>query len=239
MDIKEGDTKMGLDISVIRTPKSIDLEEIYALREAIENGFCWYLGDEKEKRAEKWKELKDKCQTLTKDDILKNISGPEDLVKCLVRMRDSDFNVYLRWIVDSISDHEDGNTHLNFDYDKLPGKTIFDSCSWNLYDLFKECRKDGRTLKPCGDFICEIEPYRVWLMGKRWNSKSVALWLAKWIGYFSSRVGYNILNDCLNELGVRDMFVDFQDVKHYKESIEKVVHATYGTNFRLWLVASY
>ena len=239
MDIKEGGTRMGIDISVIRTPKSIDLEEIYALREAIEKGFCWYLGVEKEKRAEKWKELKDKCQTLTKDDILKNISGPEDLVKCLVRMRDSDFNVYLRWIVDSISDHEDGNTHLNFDYDKLPGTTIFDSCSWNLYDLFKECKKDGRTLKPCGDFIWEIEPYRVWLMGKRWNSKSVALWLAKWIGYFSSKVGYNILNDCLNELGVRDAFVDFQDVKHYKESIEKVVHATHGTDDRLWLVASY
>ena len=230
---------MGLDMSVIRTPKSIDLEEIYALREAIESGFCWYLGDEKEKRAEKWKELKDKCQTLTKDDILRNISGPEDLVKCLVRMRDSDFNVYLRWIVDSISDHEDGNTHLNFDYDKLPGKTIFDSCSWNLYDLFKECRKDNRPLKPCGDFITEIDPYRVWIMGENWNARSIDLWLAKWIGYFSQRIGFRILGDCMRDLKVKDAFVDFQDVKHYQESIRKVVKETMDTEDRLWLVASY
>ncbi len=230
---------MGLDMSVIRTPKNIDLEEIYALLEAIESGYDWYLGDDKGKRQEKWVELKDKCKSLTKDDVLAHTSDPEDLVKCLNRISDSDFNTYLCWIVSSITNHEDGNTHLNFDYGNLPGKTIFDSCSWNLYDLFKECRKDGRTLKPCGDFITEIEPYRVWLMGKRWNSKSVALLLAKWIGYFSSRVGYNILNDCLNELGVKDMFVDFQDMKHYHESIRKVVDETFGTNDRLWLVASY
>jgi hypothetical protein len=230
---------MGLDISVIRTPKSIDLEEIYALREVIENGFCWYLGDEKEKRAEKWKELKDKCQTLTKDDILKNISGPEDLVKCLNHISDSNFNVYLRWIVDSISDHEDGNTHLNFDYDKLPGTTILDSCSWNLYDLFKECRRDNRPLKPCGDFIREIDPYRVWVMGEKWNGKVLEFGIATWIGYFFQKIGYRILVDCLKDLKVNDPFVDFIDVKHYQESIRKVVKETMDTEDRLWLVASY
>ena len=245
IDNKLGDTKMGLDISVIRTPKTIDLEEIYALLEAIESGYDWYLGDDQDKRQEKWIELKDKCRSLTKQDVLGHISvpivpaRPKDLVKCINDMTDSDFNTYLAWIVSSIAKHEDGNTHLNFDYDNLPGKTIFDSCSWNLYDIFKECRKNNRPLKPCGDSIQEIDPYRVWKTWNRWNAQTVNLWLAKWIGCFSERIGFNILGDCLKELGIEDAFVSLQDMKHYKESIKKVVDETFDTEDRLWLVASY
>lgn len=230
---------MGLDISVIRTPKSIDLEEIYALKDAIENGYCWYLGDDKEKRAEKWVELKEKCKSLTKEDILANIAGPGDLVKCLKQISSSDFNIYLRWVVDSISDHEDGNTHLNFDYDKLPGKNLFDSCSWNLYNMFKDCKKDNKLLKPCGEFIQEIDPYKVWVMHENWNARSLEITLAKWIGYVSERIGFRILGDCLRELNVEDVYVDFQDVKHYQESIKKVVKDSTDSDDRLWLIASY
>ena len=42
---------MGLDISIIKTPKSINLAKIYAVREAVEEGFSWYLGDDKSQRA--------------------------------------------------------------------------------------------------------------------------------------------------------------------------------------------
>ena len=230
---------MGLDISVIRTPKSIDLEEIYALKDAIEHGFCWYLGDDKEKRAEKWKELKDKCQTLTKEDILKNISGPEDLVKCLWNMTDSNFNVYLRWIVDSISDHEDGNTHLNFDYDKLPGKTIFDACSWNLKDLFTQCEVSGKGPRPCGDSILEVDPDKVCVMWENWRRMSFKISVAKWSGYVSERVGFNILRDCLEELGVNDTFVGSLDVKWYMKYIGETAKETMDEDCRLWLVSSY
>lgn len=230
---------MGLDISIVVTPKELDLEKLYAVLDAVENGFYWYLGDDQGGRAEKWKELKAKCQSLTKEDVLRNISGPEDLVKCLDDMSDSDFEEYMGFVFGSIAKHEDGNTHLFFNRDKLPGWDVFDSCSWNLRDLFLDCKKDGRTLRPCGDFVCELDPYRIWDMERKWQRKSFKFWLAKWIGYFSERVGFNILGSCLNELGVKDSFVDIQEVEYYKSCMEKVVRETKDTNHRIWLVSSY
>lgn len=236
---KQRNIDMGLDISVVRTPKNIDLEEIYAVRDAVESGFYWYLGDDKEKRAEKWKELKDKCKSLTKADILTNISGPEDLVKCLKQIPDDVFATCLAWVVASIAEHQDGNTHLFFDYDKLPGKTVFDSCSWNLQELFLQCKVDGKALRPCGDGIVEIDPDKVCAMYENWKGKSFKLWLAKWIGYCSERIGFNILVDCMRELGVKDEFVDFSDAKHYAACIKKAVDETLDTDERLWLISSY
>ena len=230
---------MGLDISVIRTPKTINLEEIYALLEAIESGYDWYLGEDMGNRAQKWVELKDKCKSLTRQDVLAHTSEPEDLVKCLNHISDSDFNTYLAWIVSSITKHEDGNTHLNFDYDRLPGKTIMDSRSWNLRDLFMECRKDDRRIKPCGDSIYELNPYKICVMGERWNRMSLKLCVARWIGYFAQSAGYRILIDCAGDLGIHDSFIDFQDMKHYQESIKKVVDESIDTDDRLWLVSSY
>ena len=230
---------MGLDVSVVVTPKELDLEELYAVKDTVEHGFYWYLGDDKEKRAEKWKELKAKCESLTKEDILRNISGPDDLVKCLRGISDEKFGKYLEMIVASISDHEDGNTHLNFDYDKLPGKDIMDSCSWNLRDLFLECKKWGRVLRPCGDFIYELDGYKIWAMAERWNEQKFKMKVAKWIGYVSNRIGFNILADCLRELGVKDVFVDFADAENYQEKIQQVAKGILDNNDRYWLVSSY
>ena len=230
---------MGLDISVIRTPKNIDLEAVYAIREAIESGYDWYLGDDKDSRSKKWVELKDKCRSLTKQDVLAHISEPKDLVKCINDMTDSDFNIYLCWIVSSISPHQDGNTHLNFDYDKLPGRTIFDARSWNLKDLFTQCEVSGKTERPCGDSILEVDPDKVCVMWKNWRRMSFKISLSKWIGYFSERVGFNILQDCLEELGVKDTFVGSLDVKWYMKYIGETAKATMDEDCRLWLVSSY
>lgn len=230
---------MGLDVSVVVTPKELDLEELYAVKDTVEHGFYWYLGNDKEKRAEKWKELKAKCESLTKEDILRNISGPDDLVKCLHGISDEKFGKYLEMIVASISDHEDRNTHLNFDYDKLPGKDIMDSCSWNLRDLFLECKKWGRVLRPCGDFIYELDGYKIWAMAERWNEQKFKMKVAKWIGYVSNRIGFNILADCLRELGVKDVFVDFADAENYQEKIQQVAKGILDNDDRYWLVSSY
>ena len=230
---------MGLEISVVRTPSCMDLEGLYAVKDAVENGYCWYLGDDKEKRAERWKELKEKCQSLTRDSIMANTSGPEDLVKCLNYMAEVDFSTYLAWVVSAIHERQDGDTHLYFDYDKLPGRGIFDSCSRNLHSLFKSCKLEGKTLKPCGDFICELDPKKVCEMAAKWRRKAIKAWVAKWIGYFSPETGFRILQDCLRELGVDDVFVDFQDFSHYMECLNAVVKETKGHADRLWLVASY
>lgn len=230
---------MGLDISIIKTPRSIDLAKIYAVREAVEEGFSWYLGNDKSQRAAHWTELKDKCKSLTKDQVLANVSKPEDLIATIKKMSDVEFNTCLFWIIDSISPHQDGNTHLSFDYNRLPGRTIFDSCSWNLKDLFTQCEVSSETLRPCGDFILEIDIDKVCAMWERWKRMSFKISVAKWIGYFSKRVGLNILRDCLDELGVRDTFVEFSDVRRYMKHIGDTVKETLDEDCRLWLVSSY
>ena len=232
---------MGLDISIIKTPRSIDLAKIYAVREAVVEGFPWYLGDDKSQRAARWTELKDKCKSLTKEQVLANVSEPEDLVNTIKQMSDDEFNDCLSWIVSSISPHQDGNTHLDFDYDKLPGRTIFDSCSWNLKELFAQCKmEDDNSLYPCGDFILEIDPDKVCVMWKKWKRMSFKISVAKWIGYFSKRIGFNILRDCLEELEVKDtLVVDFSDVRWYMKHIEEVATSSIDEDCRLWLVSSY
>ena len=230
---------MGLDISIIKTPRSIDLAKIYAVREAVEEGFSWYLGDDRSQRAAYWTELKDKCKSLTKDQVLANVSEPKDLIATIKKMSDVEFNTCLFWIIDSISPHQDGNTHLSFDCNKLPGRTIFDSCSWNLKDLFAQCEVSSETLRPCGDFILEIDIDKVCAMWERWKRMSFKISVAKWIGYFSKRVGFNILRDCLDELGVRDTFVEFSDVRRYMKHIGDTVKETLDEDCRLWLVSSY
>ncbi len=76
-------------------------------------------------------------------------------------------------------------------------------------------------------------------MGEKWNGKVLEFGIAKWIGYFSQKIGYRILGDCLKDLKVNDPFVDFIDVKHYQENIRKVVRETMDTEDRIWLIASY
>lgn len=230
---------MGLDISIIKTPRCIDLAKIYAVREAVVGGFPWYLGDDKSQRAARWTELKDKCKSLTKDEVLANASGPEDLVNTIKQMPDGEFNDCMSWIVGSISPHQDGNTHLNFDYDKLPGRTIFDARSWNLKDLFTQCEVSGKSPRPCGDSILEVDPDKVCVMWENWRRMSFKISVAKWIGYFSERVGFNILQDCLEELGVKDTFVGSLDVKWYMKYIGEVAKETMDEDCRLWLVSSY
>lgn len=230
---------MGLDISIIKTPRSIDLAKIYAVREAVVVGFPWYLGDDRSQRAARWTELKDKCKSITKDEVLANAAGPKELVATIKQMSDGEFNDCMSWIVGSISPHQDGNTHLNFDYDKLPGRTIFDSCSWNLKDLFTQCEVSVKSPRPCGDSILEVDIDKVCVMWENWRRMSFKISVAKWIGYFSERVGFNILRDCLEELGVKDTFVEFSDVKWYMQHIGETAKETMDEDCRLWLVSSY
>lgn len=235
---------MGLDVSIIKTPRNIDLAKIYAVKEAVVEGFPWYLGEDKGQRAAKWTELKDKCKSLTKDEVLASVLEPkvlepEDLVATIKQMSDSEFNDCLSWIVSSISPYQDGNTHLDFDYDKLPGRTIFDSCSWNLKDLFAQYEISGKTLRPCGDFILEVDPDKVCVMWEKWKRMSFKISVAKWIGYFSERVGFNILRDCLDDLGVADKYVEFSDVKWYMKHIKEAATSSIDEDCRLWLISSY
>jgi hypothetical protein len=76
-------------------------------------------------------------------------------------------------------------------------------------------------------------------MADKWSSKRFKMWLAKWIGYFSNRIGFNILCDCLRELGVKDAFVDFSDAENYQEQIQKVAKGILENEDRYWLISSY
>ena len=52
---------MGLDISVMRTGKDIDLGQLYTIHNAIVEGMDWYLGDDKSQRKETYLRLKEKA----------------------------------------------------------------------------------------------------------------------------------------------------------------------------------
>lgn len=234
---------MGLDISVIRTPKGIDLAQVYAVREAVEDGFDWYLGNEHGNRARKWNELKAMAGGLRKDGIIEALKAKgvekEELIAYLEDIPSGKFDMYLSYVVDSISPHQDGNTHLFFDYDRLPGVSLADSCSWNLRDLLMGCAVEGAP-KYNHTYICELEPAKVIMLAEKWSGQRLKMFLAKWIGMlFSPHTGFRILHDVLRRVGVADAFVDYMEAEHYRDFVESIARNIEDNDDRVWLVSSY
>jgi len=232
---------MGLDISVMRTGKGIDLGQLYTIHNAIVDGMDWYLGDDKSQRHEKYLRLKEKALFLSREKVLNDVAVPDSTKKFLEGIDKDKFATYLSWVVGSISDFVDeNNTHLSFDWDLLPGITVLDSCSWNLKDIFDRCAKeDGGAKYPDGDFIVELDLGKILEMDRLWRKKSWKMKLAKVVGWFSPIVESRIVNDCAEDLGLNDKFVNADDLLYYRDEIGKVAKFMNESNDRLWLVSSY
>ena len=231
--------RMGLEITVAKTT-GVNLEELYAVHDAVRE-MDWYLGDDRSKRAERWIELKNKCMTLTKNQVLDKLP-PEEvrLTEFMKSLDEVQFKVYLGMLVDSISPHEDGNTHLNFDYDKFPAKDLWFSCSRNLHRILLGCRaKDN--FGPDGDYVVELDQEKVLKLVKLWVGKRTKLKIAQWIGYFFPNVGSRILQDCQLELCVNDSYVDIHDMEHYMEKLVQTGKAMdqSSPSDRFWMISSY
>ena len=230
---------MGLEITVAMT-SGVNLEELYAVHDAVRE-MDWYLGDDRSRRAEKWIELKNKCMTLTKGQVLDKLPSEEvRLAEFLRSLDDVQFKVYLGMLVDSITPHVDGNTHLNFDYDKFPAKDLCFSCSSNLHHLLLGCRvKDN--FGPDGDYVVELDKEKVKELVAVWKGKKTKIGIAKWVGYFMPAVGERILQDCISELGLMDRCVDIHDMEHYCEKMIETGKAMDNSrpSDRFWMISSY
>ena len=229
---------MGLDISVMRTGKDIDLGQLYTIHNAIVDGMDWYLGDDKPQRRETYLRLKEKALFLSREKVLKDVDVPDSTKKYLEEIDKNKFAIYLSWVVGSISDFVDeNNTHLEFDLDLLPGITVLDSCSWNLKDIFSKCAKE--TSYPGGDFIVELDLGKIAEENAKWRKKGWKMRLAKVVEWFFPTAGGRIATDCAKDLGINDYFIEPRDLLYYKGEIEKVVKFMNESNDRLWLVSSY
>ena len=235
--IREDRSDMGLDMSIVRTPTNINLAELYAVREAVVNGMDWYLGDDKDKRRDNHKMLSDKVACLNRARVMDETKVPKEMVDYLAKMHDQDFASYLFWVASSVEEYDNrDNTHLEFDWDVLPGTTVIDSCSWNLKDLFGQCAVQSNT--PMDDFVVELDKNRIAKMAKEWKSKGLKMQIAKWVGYFLPDACHRMVRDCMMELGVNDYWLDINDLLRYREAIMTVGKFMQNTD-RLWLVSSY
>ena len=229
---------MGLDVSVMRTGKYIDLGQMYTIMSTVVNGMDWYLGDDKSQRKDAYARMKEKAILLSREKVLADAKVNERTRKFLEEMDKTQFGIYLSWVVSSIKDYVDeNNTHLEFDWDLLPGMTILDSCSWNLKDIFEQC-SNGKSY-PDGDFVVEIDQAKVCELKKKWKAKSFKMKIAKWVGWFLPDTGRRIAEDCMKELGLNDYWIEIDDLLYYKREIEKVAKFIQPSSDRLWLVSSY
>ena len=231
---------MGLDISVMRTSKDLDLGQLYAIRNAIVDGMDWYLGDDKTQRKENYLRLKEKALLLSREKVLNDVDVPDSTKKFLEGIDKDKFATYLSWVVGSIADFVDeNNTHLEFDFDLLPGITVLDSCSWNLKDIFDRCAREDGTSYPDGDFIVELDIGKIAEVNARWMKKGWKMKLAKVVEWFFPIDGCRIANDCAKDLGINDYFIEPRDMLYYKGEIDKVAKFMNPDLDRLWLVSSY
>ena len=229
---------MGLDISVIRTGKNIDLGQLYAIRNAVADGMDWYLGDDKSQRHGNYLRLKDKAFLLSRENVLSDADVSDSTRKFLSTIGEGQFAIYLSWVVDSISDFVDeNNTHLEFDFDLLPGTAVVESCSWILKDIFGRCAKE--TTYPGGDFIVELDIGKVSEENARWRKNGWKMKLAKMVEWFSPESGCRIADDCCGDLGISNHWVEPKDLLYYRREIEKTVGFVNENHDRLWLVSSY
>ena len=239
LDKKEAQ-QMGLDISVLRCPRTIDLGRVYAVRDAIDENFDWYLGNDNSGRLAKYKELKEFAKGLDKMKVLKAVLAKErtELHKYLSEIEDGEFADCISWVIASIQPHEDGNTHLFFDYEKLPGREIVYSCSWGLRGNLYKCALANKDDNPNGDGVVELDVDAVKNLAREWHKMGFKIKFAKWVGFFLPNAGGRILDDCMKDLGMEDMCHDARELLYFRREIEKVANEV-GESDRLWLVSSY
>jgi hypothetical protein len=231
---------MGLDISIIRTGRNIDLGQLYAIQSAVANDMDWYLGDDKSQRCDKYVRLKEKALLLSREKVIKDAQVSEQTRSYLRDMDKDQFAIYLSWVLGTIVDFTSSeNTHLSFDWDLLPGINVLDSCSWNLKDIFNRCAKEDGTSYPDGDFIVELDLRKIAEENARWKKNGWKMKLAKVVEWFFPTAGGRIATDCAKDLGINDYFIEPRDLLYYKGEIEKVAKFMNESNDRLWLVSSY
>ena len=234
---------MGLDLTIAKTKDKLNLCELVAIYDVIRENMDWYLGNDESKRYSKYLELTSKVFSLTKKDIIDSISDENDkeLKEHLIYIPNETFDVYLEMIRHTMEDFCQGNSHLNFDFDRLPFVSIHDTCSWTTRGIFEDCKSMDIEIPGQGDAIMELDKEKILELGKKWNGNSFKIWFARWIGYFMPEVEERICDDLCKEILPNEYGLDALDLWWYKNAIMEVCRCAKKSkdDERIWMISSY
>ena len=229
---------MGFEMTVVETDVNINLSDLYRVKDAVEEAFDWYLGNDIKAKLDKFIALQTKASKLTYDEVLsalvEKFGEDSDEVAMFKSVPKLDVEEYLKMLYNSIGDFREDNSHLFFEWDKLPGKDITFSCSYNLFELVF----DG-AVRVYKNSVSEISLDKLKKILEKLKEKSFKFKLNKWIGYFFPSVADRMVRDMCVELGIeRDYWIDVNDLIYYRDELEKIVNEA-DPEKRLWVVSSY
>ena len=170
-------------MTIAQTTKDIDLISMYHIMNVVNDGFDWHLGTDRSRKYDIFHIKSIQVSTLTKNDVLEKIQDDKKYSH-LKNLTDDEFAKYLNHLCNSIGEFSVENSHLFFDYDKLPGDSLLDSCSWGLRDLiYYNCITD--TITSSDDSIVEIDKDKLSSLAKKWKRFGRKLKFIKFIWYTS------------------------------------------------------
>lgn len=234
---------MGIETTITKTAKKIDLRRLFDIVHVVENGFDWWLGDGSVKpKVEKWRELHDFAFTLSRNAILDAEMRLDCTKTLLASMTSSSFNMHLALVLCAIKDYQEGDSHLFIDIEALPEMDILTSCSWTLRSILLGCNNGTSEV---GEDIDELNPDKVRRLADRWRRKAsdFRLGIARWIGYFIPAARTRMVEDIVHSLGLEgEGELDLEDIVYLKESIMRISNSLKDDNEgseRLWVISSY
>ena len=233
---KEND--MGLEVSFVRTSKNVDLKVLELVFRAIES-MKWYLGDEIVKRADNYFKFLEKARNLSKDDVLvaarKGHMSEED-IEILESAELNMIHSMINSIVDSASKYMNGNTHLYFNWDKIPDIVDIDFlCGmWDVRNKIVYVMNDSSI----NDTICRLDRELLGKLVKNISSQSWKMNLGMFMGWFFPVVEERILENIHEEVGFWDCSIsELKFVKKILSKIESEMKKHDEDSF--WMVSSY
>lgn len=233
-----GKKTMGFEMTVVETDVNINLSDMYRVKEAVEDAFDWYLGTDIKAKLDKFIALQTKARNLTYDEVLtalnEKFGEDSNEVKMFKSVHKLDVAEYLKMLYNAIGDFREDNSHLFFDWEKLPGKDITFSCSYNLYELIFDA-----AMRVYKNDVAEISLDKLKHILDKLTSKSFKFKMTKWIGYFFPGVAERMVRDMCEELGIdRDYWIEVNDLIYYRDELAKIVKDV-NPEKRLWVVSSY
>ena len=230
-----------MEATFVKTQGHWSLRELYIVAMVTETRFDWYLGEDRAARRSKYNQLKEFLGGLTVDDLLEKTKEVDDLQPMMDGIPRNMLGTYLAWVKGSVGDWHEGDTHLHFDYERLPGLDLTFTCSRCLREVMLGCevKDDGgvETCLPDVD-VRELDIHLVRELAEKWNSMTFKFNLAKWIGYFFPSVGSRMVDDMAEELGVADEVCDIHDLLGLRDTIMEIARGIYGNKERLWMATS-
>ena len=227
---------MGLDMTVAQTTKDIDLISMYHIMNVVNDGFDWNLGTDRSRKYDIFLNKSIQVSTLTKNDVLEKIQDDDGKkYSHLKNLSDDEFAKYLNHLFNSIGEFSVENSHLFFDYDKLPGDSLLDSCSWGLRDLiYYNCITD--TITSSDDSIVEIDKDKLSSLAKKWKRFGRKLKFIKFIWYIYPEMAERMFYDFIDVNNI--MEYDINECIYIANQLNELVKKV-DKNSRLWLISSY